>query len=238
MRPTGGASASGSQGQTQLALGPDAAFQAALQAIGAAGGQVVAQDPPRAARFRMVRKSALATFGIGVVYDGDLTLQPLGPGQVNVAVSLKINWSTVYPIMLIGGVFALMTLIFPYGLGILGVLLIGLATAYTCWQLSSQTAEGFIRQILTNLGGTPVAPAAPVYVAPPPPPPAPTPAPTPPPAAAPPPVVAAPPPVPPHEEDDPDEIMDQIKRLAELRDAGALTSAEFDAKKAELLARI
>ncbi len=237
MRPTGGASASGSQGQTQLALGPDAAFQAALQAIGAAGGQVLGQDPPRAARFRMVRKSALATFGIGVVYEGDLTLQPLGAGQVNVAVSLRINWSTVYPIMLIGGVFALMTLIFPYGLGILGVLLIGLATAYTCWQLSSQTAEGFIRQILANLGGTPVAAPAPVHVAPPPPF-APPPAPTPPPAAAPSPVVAAPPPAPPHEEDDPDEIMDQIKRLAELRDAGALTPAEFDAKKSELLSRI
>lgn len=34
------------------------------------------------------------------------------------------------------------------------------------------------------------------------------------------------------------DILDQIKRLAELRDAGALTDAEFEAKKAELLRRL
>ncbi|MGH7609786.1 MAG: SHOCT domain-containing protein [Candidatus Dormibacteria bacterium] len=33
-------------------------------------------------------------------------------------------------------------------------------------------------------------------------------------------------------------IVDQIKRLAELRDAGILTEAEFEAKKTELLDRI
>lgn len=34
------------------------------------------------------------------------------------------------------------------------------------------------------------------------------------------------------------DIADQIKKLAELRDAGILTADEFDAKKAELLARM
>jgi hypothetical protein len=33
-------------------------------------------------------------------------------------------------------------------------------------------------------------------------------------------------------------IMEQIKQLAGLRDAGALTPEEFEAKKAELLKRI
>jgi hypothetical protein len=33
-------------------------------------------------------------------------------------------------------------------------------------------------------------------------------------------------------------VLDQIKRLAELRDAGVLSEAEFEAKKAELLRRI
>ena len=32
--------------------------------------------------------------------------------------------------------------------------------------------------------------------------------------------------------------MDQIKKLGELRDAGFLTNDEFNAKKAELLARL
>jgi hypothetical protein len=33
-------------------------------------------------------------------------------------------------------------------------------------------------------------------------------------------------------------VLDQIKQLAELRDAGVLSEAEFEAKKAELLRRI
>jgi hypothetical protein len=33
-------------------------------------------------------------------------------------------------------------------------------------------------------------------------------------------------------------VLDQIKRLAELRDAGVLSEAEFGAKKAELLRRL
>jgi hypothetical protein len=32
--------------------------------------------------------------------------------------------------------------------------------------------------------------------------------------------------------------VEQLKKLAELRDAGILTSEEFDAKKAEILARM
>ena len=35
-----------------------------------------------------------------------------------------------------------------------------------------------------------------------------------------------------------DSITDQIMKLGELRDAGFLTNAEFNAKKAELLARL
>ncbi len=34
------------------------------------------------------------------------------------------------------------------------------------------------------------------------------------------------------------DVMDQLKKPAELRDAGILTSDEFEAKKAELLPRL
>lgn len=34
------------------------------------------------------------------------------------------------------------------------------------------------------------------------------------------------------------DIVDQIRKLAELRDAGILTEVEFDAKKVELLAKL
>jgi hypothetical protein len=33
-------------------------------------------------------------------------------------------------------------------------------------------------------------------------------------------------------------VMDQLKKLGELRDAGVLTNQEFDAKKADLLSRL
>lgn len=36
----------------------------------------------------------------------------------------------------------------------------------------------------------------------------------------------------------PPDVTDQLRKLGELRDAGVLTTAEFDAKKAELLARL
>jgi hypothetical protein len=46
--------------------------------------------------------------------------------------------------------------------------------------------------------------------------------------------------VPVHVVDEPakPDVADQIRKLAELRDAGVLTTAEFDAKKADLLARV
>ncbi len=58
------------------------------------------------------------------------------------------------------------------------------------------------------------------------------PAPAPVPAPAPAPVAPAPPPV------DPDEVAKTIASLASLRDSGAITPEEFDAKKQELLDRI
>ena len=59
------------------------------------------------------------------------------------------------------------------------------------------------------------------------------------PAPPPPPILPAAPPVPspPPVPAAPD-VINQLKRLGELRDAGVLTADEFDAKKAELLARL
>lgn len=36
----------------------------------------------------------------------------------------------------------------------------------------------------------------------------------------------------------PTDVMDQLRKLGELRDAGVLTEAEFEAKKADLLGRL
>ena len=51
----------------------------------------------------------------------------------------------------------------------------------------------------------------------------------------PPPAYAPPPPPPPPADDGPD-MLDQLQKLGELRDAGVLTEAEFAAQKAKILA--
>ena len=62
------------------------------------------------------------------------------------------------------------------------------------------------------------------------------PAPPPPPQyQEPPPPAYAPPPPPPPADDGPD-MLDQLQKLGELRDAGVLTEAEFAAQKAKILA--
>ena len=52
----------------------------------------------------------------------------------------------------------------------------------------------------------------------------------------PPPAYAPPPPPPPPPADDGPDMLDQLQKLGELRDAGVLTEAEFAAQKAKILA--
>ena len=52
----------------------------------------------------------------------------------------------------------------------------------------------------------------------------------------PPPPAYAPPPPPPPPADDAPDMLDQLQKLGELRDAGVLTEAEFAAQKAKILA--
>ena len=52
----------------------------------------------------------------------------------------------------------------------------------------------------------------------------------------PPPPANAPPPPPPPPADDGPDMLDQLQKLGELRDAGVLTEAEFAAQKAKILA--
>ena len=244
-----GAAAGGPVGQGQVSLEPPEAFAAALQAIAASGGQLTWQSAPNAARFNMVKKSFLTTGGLAVNYAGDLQVQRTGPSQSTVAMSLKINWNNYIPIALTSVIAMVLFLMWNPGFGMLMILLMGASIGYSAWQLSSQVPELFLRTILGHLNVSPIgapagAPAAvsPLQGAPPTPVtvlPGAAPAPAPPAPQAPPaPAAAAPPAAPAEAEESATEIMDQIRQLAELRDAGAITAQDFEAKKAELLARI
>lgn len=87
------------------------------------------------------------------------------------------------------------------------------AIAFRCSQREAEDFKRLLLQLVATGGQPPApapAPAAPVQYAPPP-------APSPRPA---------------------DDVMGQLKKLGELRDAGILSDEEFAAKKAELLARL
>lgn len=202
---------------------------------GAISSVVSWQQPPGAAKFETVAKSVWSTLGFAIKYDGDLSVQPSAPGQVTVRYGLKVQWGSALGLILTQGalvVFAAM--VNPYVFAFAIFLIIGFM-GFTAWNVASGMPEKMLQQVLKHFSGTPAGYAPQTYT-PPTQPNAPPPVPPPPaaavaPAAAASPAAAAP-------GGDSAVIMDQIKQLGSLRDAGVLTQEEFDAKKAELLKRI
>jgi hypothetical protein len=193
------------------------------------------QQPPNAARFETICKSTWTTLGFAIKYDGDLQVQPASPGQVTARYSLKLQWGSAMGLIISQGVMVLVAAMFNWAIATYALFFIVGSMAYTAWSLSSNVPEKTLTEFMKHLQGGAGAPAAgftqqPFQPAPPPqytPPPAPTPSPalTPAPASA-----AA--------GGDAATIMEQIKQLGGLRDAGVLTPEEFETKKAELLKRI
>jgi Short C-terminal domain len=233
---------SGPREQATLAGHAYEAFNTALGAVAAEGGQVTWQNPPQAARFSLPYKSFWYTLNMTVRYDGDFTITPVGNGQSTLNVGAKLDMGSAggyFIFQAIVGVLLLFLWVFPIGL-LLAAL--GMFGAY--WSISNFVPRRVLKGLMTKMGGQAGFAPPPAYVPPaaaPYQPPAAPPAYTPPPvSAAPPATPVAPPPAPVTTSGgaDPAAIMEQIKQLAALRDAGALTAEEFDAKKAELLARI
>jgi len=197
---------------------PADAFAQALRAITATGGQVSWQQAPTSARFMIGKKDFMNTGGFTIKYDGDLQVQKTGPGQTTARFSLKVNWGSYVPL---GASTVVVFLLMSYYFVALGLLFLIAILAYSAWAVSSQLPESLLQDIIRNLqaGGASAAPSQtpPPRSAPPPPPPPPSSAPTP---------------------NDTASIVEQIKQLAGLRDANAITNEEFEAKKAELLKRI
>jgi hypothetical protein len=215
------------------------AFNQAVNAINAAGvsskgsitSQVTWQQPPGAAKFETICKSTWTTLGFAIKYDGDLQIQPASPGQVTARYSLKLQWGSAMGLIISQGVMVLIAAMFNWAIAAYALFFIIGSMAYTAWNLSSNVPEKTLTEFMKHLQGG-GASAAPAFT-PQPFQPAPQPFTPPPPAATP-----APQPVPVSAGGDASAIMEQIKQLGGLRDAGVLTPEEFEAKKAELLKRI
>ncbi|WP_395648071.1 SHOCT domain-containing protein [Terricaulis sp.] len=206
------------------------AYNQAVRAIQQSGGEVQWQQAPNAARFLLSYKNFWTTGGVVLKYDGDLAILPAGPGQTTARFGLKVQWNSALPLILLQGLAVIvLAMVNPYVM-YFALIIIALTLAYTAWNVSSGVPEKTLELIVKNLqtGGaapvqapqqpySPPAPQPPVYT-----PPAAPPTPAPQPAPA----------------DNTAAIVEQIKQLAGLRDAGAITADEFEAKKAELLKRI
>ena len=213
---------------------PADAYGQAINAINAMGGQVLWQQPPTSAKFFLPKKDNWTTGGLTMKYDGELHLQKSSPTQTTARVSMKLQWGSFLPLAL-----TLLAFVFVMGLwniyfAVYGIFIMALLVAYSAWQVSSQLPDKLLADFFRTLTGAPAAsqqggfkaqPQAHAFT--PQPPPSPTPAPA-----------SAPAPTPASSGGDASAIMEQIKQLGSLRDAGVLTPEEFESKKAELLKRI
>lgn len=238
MRGFAGASGGNSKHANFAGAAQDA-FNQALNALnttnatskGTITSQVTWQQAPLAAKFETVCKSAWSTVGFPIKYDGDLQIQQTGPGQVSARYSLKVQWGSAMGLILLQGVMVVIAaMVNPYIFAFALFLIIGFM-GMTAWSVASYLPDRALGEFIKNLQGGAPAPGfatpqnyaqQPAYTPQPATPaPAPTPAPTPAPSGG-----------------DSATIMEQIKQLGSLRDAGVLTADEFEAKKAELLKRI
>jgi hypothetical protein len=228
----------GTSKQATFSGSPQDAFNQAINALnatttssnGSITSQVTWQQPPTAAKFETVCKSFWSTVGFAIKYDGDLQVQQAGPGQVTARYTLRVQWGSAIGLILTqGAMVVIAAMVNPYIFAFALILILGFM-GITAWNVASGMPERVLGQFVKNLQGGAPAPnfAAQQQHTPPPQPspqaytPAPTPAPAPAPAGG----------------GDTAAIMEQIKQLGSLRDAGVLTADEFEAKKAELLKRI
>ncbi|MEZ5960608.1 MAG: SHOCT domain-containing protein [Hyphomonadaceae bacterium] len=208
---------------------PGDAYSQAISAINAMGGQVLWQQPPTSAKFFLPKKDTWTTGGFTMKYDGDLQVQRSSPSQTTARVSLKLQWGSFLPLALTTLAFVFVMGMFNLYFAVYGLFIMAILVAYSAWQMSSQLPDKVLAQFFQTLSGAPAAPQANTFRPQPQPAPPTAPVPTSAPAPAPAPAPAG---------GDAAAIMEQIKQLGALRDAGVLTADEFEAKKAELLKRI
>lgn len=206
-------SGGGGSSEATVLLNAQAAFSASQHAIRAAGGTEKYAQPPASLSFELTKKNWYSTSGVTVRYDGVLQVVSTGADQSAVRVQVKAQPGALTPILFIGAISALMLPFF--GFGVFGLLLGAVWTGYSWNALANTAAKEMAEKVvqgIQNGGASSWRTAAP----------------------------AAAPPEPPTSATSVSRasVIGQLSELGKLRDAGVLTDAEFDRKKAELLARL
>lgn len=231
-----GAASGGQSTQASFTGRQDDVFSGAVGAVTAASGHITWQQPPSAAKFLIGYKNFWSTGGVVLKYDGDLSVQPASATDVAVRYTLKLQWNSYIPLGLTQILAVIVLAMTNYAVAAFAFLLMIVGVGWTAWAASNSVPQKVLEQLLKNMHAGATAPAQAAAPAPQPPRPAPQPAPVQQPAAAQPAPQPAPAAAP--AASDTAAIVEQIKQLAGLRDAGAITNDEFEAKKAELLSRI
>ena len=202
-----------------VAMSASDAFEYTRGALQASGVVLGVQSPPAHIEFSLTRKD-IETGSIDAVMPGRAIVAPAGDGQSTV--TLTVDPATQFMVYAAGlGLAALLFGGWFMGsLGNLWFLLVLGGEAYLFWSIFNKWPNDALNSIRAKMqassavsGGAPIVqPTAPIFTPPAPSSPAPS--------------------------SNAADIAEQIRHLAELRDQGHLTQAEFDAKKAELLKRI
>ncbi len=243
--------------QVGLNVDQGTAFAQAIAAVGTINGQVMWQAPPQTIKYSVIKKDFWTTGGQKVTYVGDITVTGSGPRQSQVRIDCKPESISKQMTIAIGVTILGVFLNIYTGLAFIILILGAASLAWQAYSLTSTVPKEMAEKLLSQLqmgtyGAT--AGAQQSYTPPPPPPPQQSYTPPPPPpqangAYAPPPPppgqYAPPPPPPPHVPQPPANaapaesgLVEQMKQLAQMRDMGAITAEEFDAKKAEILKRL
>lgn len=219
---------------TAVDADPAAVFSHVVRYIqGLEGSEIRQQNAPLMLVARIAYRDLLATGGMPVKVDATIAVAASAPGQSTVTMTSKLDFASTNTIwMIFGGL--LLFLIATNMLLIMQYLMLGaLAAAISYWMLSTRPPAKVTEALFDDLranagrlqdaaadGPSHASPSTSSAHGPKPPPPA---------GSA-------------HTGNgtarDDDEVFARIRKLAELRDAGAIGAEDFEAKKAELLSRL
>lgn len=218
----------------QIAGDATAVYAHIAERIKGLPGTDVQQDvPPQQLSAKVSYKDFVTTAGVVIEVDTLVTVGSTGPGQSQVSVTSRTDMGSTKTIWMYNMFFALCGLfILPFPIWIL-VLVLG--TAMGLWMVSStpgqNVTKGIFDDLSANAAGLEAAPVTPATSPG-------SPGPQPANSAAPGSANSTAQGTTPSSDSGEAETFARIKKLAELRDAGAISAEDFEAKKVELLARI
>lgn len=201
-------SSKGAASTVNVGVEANAAYAQALDVLEEVGAVITWRQAPTTALFKLTKKSALATGGLPVAYRGELTITGVNARQSQAWLSARPNWLILLPIvMLTQSAAFFMSIVKP--MGSIWELFSLAALAFSAYTIGLKWPREVSAQVLQRLQDSGGIASGPSS----------------PPALAP----AEPPPA--------ADTFAQLKTLAELRDSGAITVEEFEAKKTVLLGR-